>query len=106
MYCRQWQPNTIAPDVGAVCRCKAMAGLRRSRRGLHTQTRLSSLLRLNLVSSLKTTWFHSAAVQFPLARHHSKQRSRCLCVKGSTRNGRRDPKCPQPSYGSRRHMGP
>ncbi|GFV23448.1 e3 ubiquitin-protein ligase RNF13 [Trichonephila clavipes] len=57
--------HAITPAVGAVCRCKAKAGLRRSPRGLHTRTRLSSLLRLNLDSSLKTTWFHSAAIQFP-----------------------------------------
>ncbi|GFW29658.1 uncharacterized protein TNCV_3935261 [Trichonephila clavipes] len=76
-------PHTISPGLGAVCRCKANARLRRSPRGLHTQARLSSLLD----SSLKTTWFHSAAVQFPRALHW-------LGVKGSTRNGRRDPKCP------------
>ncbi|GFY20137.1 uncharacterized protein TNCV_2148301 [Trichonephila clavipes] len=82
-------PHTITPAVGVVCRCKAKAGLRRSPWGLHTRTRLSSLLRLNLDSSLKTTWFHSAAVQFPRARHHSKRR-----IKGSSRNGLCDPKCP------------
>ncbi|GFT08765.1 uncharacterized protein TNCV_663131 [Trichonephila clavipes] len=87
-------PHTITPAVGAVCRCKAKAGLRRSPRGLHTRTRLSSLLRLNLDSSLKTTWFHSAAVQFPHVRHHSKRRRRWVDVKGSSRNGCRDPKCP------------
>ncbi|GFS59050.1 uncharacterized protein TNCV_69481 [Trichonephila clavipes] len=76
-----------------VCRCKAKAGLRRSLRDLHTGTRLSSFLRLNLDSSLKTTWFHSAAVQFPRARHHSKRRRRWVGVKGSTHNRRRDPKC-------------
>ncbi|GFX25120.1 uncharacterized protein TNCV_2752951 [Trichonephila clavipes] len=37
---------------------------------------------INLDSSLKMTWFHSAAVQFPRVWHHSKRR------------GRRDPKCP------------
>ncbi|GFW85148.1 uncharacterized protein TNCV_3248881 [Trichonephila clavipes] len=31
---------------------------------------------------------------FPRARHHSKQRRRWVDVKGSTRNGHRDPKCP------------
>ncbi|GFX96591.1 uncharacterized protein TNCV_1442651 [Trichonephila clavipes] len=86
--------HTIAPAVGAVCLCKAKAGLRRSPWGFHTRTRLSSLLRLNLDSSLKTTWFHSAAVQLPRAWHHSKRRRRWVGVKGSTRNGRRDPKCP------------
>ncbi|GFV00125.1 e3 ubiquitin-protein ligase RNF13 [Trichonephila clavipes] len=91
--------HTIPPTVGAVCRCKAKTGLRRSLRGHHTRTRLSSLLRLNLDSSLKTTWFHSAAVQFPRARHHSKRRHRWVGVKGSRRNGRRDPKCP-----SARHL--
>ncbi|GFX01095.1 uncharacterized protein TNCV_4580611 [Trichonephila clavipes] len=45
-------------------------------------------------SSLKTTWFHTAAVQFPSAWQHSKRRRRRLGVKGSTRNGRHDPKCP------------
>ncbi|GFX19836.1 DUF4817 domain-containing protein [Trichonephila clavipes] len=65
-----------------------------SPRGLRTRTRLSSLLRLNLDSSLKTTWFHSAAVQFPRVCHHSKRRHRWVGVKGNARNGRRDPKCP------------
>ncbi|GFU91515.1 uncharacterized protein TNCV_2542831 [Trichonephila clavipes] len=82
------------PVAGAVCRYKVKAGLRRSPRGPHTKTRLSSLLTLNLDSSLKTIWFHSTAVQFPHAWHHSKQRHRWVGVNGCTRNGRRDPKCP------------
>ncbi|GFX49890.1 uncharacterized protein TNCV_1031411 [Trichonephila clavipes] len=69
-------PHTITPAVGAVCRCKEKAELRCSPRSLHTRTRLSSLLRLNLDSSLKTSWFHSAAVQLPRAGHHSKRRHR------------------------------
>ncbi|GFU98755.1 uncharacterized protein TNCV_1214711 [Trichonephila clavipes] len=40
------------------------------------------------------TWFNSAAVQFPRVQHHSKRKHRWVGVKGSTRNGRRDPKCP------------
>ncbi|GFT23359.1 uncharacterized protein TNCV_2016441 [Trichonephila clavipes] len=87
-------PHTITPAVGAVCHCKAKAGLRRFPRDIHTRTRLSLLLRLILDSSLKKTCFHSAAVQFPPARHHSKRRRLWVGVKGSTRNGRRDPKCP------------
>ncbi|GFW93756.1 uncharacterized protein TNCV_4220371 [Trichonephila clavipes] len=77
-----------------VCRCKAKARMRlmRSPRGL--RTRLSSLLRLNLDSALKTTWFYSAAVQFPRAWHRSKRKCRWEGVKGSTLNGRNDPKCP------------
>ncbi|PRD36599.1 UNVERIFIED_CONTAM: hypothetical protein NCL1_08181 [Trichonephila clavipes] len=67
--------------------------------GLHIRTRLSSLLRLNLDSSLRTNWSHSTAVQFPRARHHSKRRRRWVGVKGSTRNGCRDPKFP-----SARHL--
>ncbi|GFT28234.1 uncharacterized protein TNCV_645721 [Trichonephila clavipes] len=86
-------PHTITRAVEAVCRCKAKAGLSRSPRGLPTRTRLSSLLRLNLDSSLKTTWFHSAAVQSPRARQHSKRRRRRVGVKGSLRNGCRDSKC-------------
>ncbi|GFW82049.1 uncharacterized protein TNCV_771781 [Trichonephila clavipes] len=65
-----------------------------SPRGLHTQTPLSSLLKWNLDYSLKTTCFHSAAVQFLRAGHYSKRRCRWVGVKGSTRNGRRDSKCP------------
>ncbi|GFY01197.1 uncharacterized protein TNCV_5076641 [Trichonephila clavipes] len=38
--------------------------------------------------------FHSAAVQFSRAWHHSKRRRRWLGNKGSTCNGRSDPKCP------------
>ncbi|PRD36758.1 UNVERIFIED_CONTAM: hypothetical protein NCL1_07537 [Trichonephila clavipes] len=95
-------PHSITPAVKAVCLFNAKAGLRRVPRGLHTRTRMSSLVRLNLVSSLKTTWFHFAAVQFHRARHHSNRRHRWVGVKGSIRNGRRDPKCPSvqaPSYG-------
>ncbi|GFX38768.1 uncharacterized protein TNCV_4748381 [Trichonephila clavipes] len=92
-------PHTITPAVGAVCRCKAKAGLRRQPRVLYIRTRSPSLLRLNLDSSLKTIWFHFAAVQFSLARHHPKRRGRWVGIKGSTRNGRRDPKCP-----SARHL--
>ncbi|KFM63220.1 hypothetical protein X975_25019, partial [Stegodyphus mimosarum] len=87
-------PHTITPAVGAVCRCAAKTGLRRSPRALHTRTRLSSLPRLNQDSSLKTTWFHSAAVQFPRAGYVSKRRRRWVGIKGSTRNGHRDANCP------------
>ncbi|KFM59794.1 hypothetical protein X975_02288, partial [Stegodyphus mimosarum] len=86
--------HTITPAVGAMCLCTAKAGLRRSPRALHTRTPLSSLPSMNLDSSLKTTWFHSDAVQFPRARHHSKRRRRWVGLKSSTRNGRRDTKCP------------
>ncbi|GFS85077.1 uncharacterized protein TNCV_4222661 [Trichonephila clavipes] len=87
-------PHTITPAVGVVCRCKAKAGLRRSPQGFHTRTRLSSQLTLNLDLWLKTTWFHSATVQFPRARQRYKRRRRWVDVEGSTRNGRRNPKCP------------
>ncbi|GFU24733.1 uncharacterized protein TNCV_793631 [Trichonephila clavipes] len=40
------------------------------------------------------TNFHSAAVLFPRVWHHSKRRRRWVGVKGSTRNGCHDPKCP------------
>ncbi|GFV63191.1 hypothetical protein TNCV_2077231 [Trichonephila clavipes] len=43
-------PHTIASAVGVMCRCKVKVGLRRSPRGLHTRTQLSSLLRLDLDS--------------------------------------------------------
>ncbi|GFU26390.1 uncharacterized protein TNCV_2507081 [Trichonephila clavipes] len=45
-------------------------------------------------ASLKIIWFHSIAVQFPRARHPYKRRRRWVGVKGSTRDGCRDPKCP------------
>ncbi|GFS62264.1 uncharacterized protein TNCV_5031411 [Trichonephila clavipes] len=80
-------PHTITPAVGVGCRCKAKGGLKHSQRGLHTPTRLSSPLRLNLDSSLKTIWFHSTAVQFSRARHQSKRRRRWVGIKSSTRNG-------------------
>ncbi|GFW15865.1 uncharacterized protein TNCV_4431391 [Trichonephila clavipes] len=87
-------PHTITPTVRAVCRCTAKAGLRHLSQGLHTRTRLSSLLRWKLDSSLKTTWFHSTVVQFLRVWHHSKRRLRWMGVKRSTRNGHHDPKCP------------
>ncbi|GFS97360.1 uncharacterized protein TNCV_1825071 [Trichonephila clavipes] len=86
-------PHTITPAVGAVCRCQAKAGLKRSPRGLHTRTRLPSLVRLNLESSMKTTWINSTSSQFPRERHYSKRRRRWVGVKGITCNGRHDPKC-------------
>ncbi|GFT61789.1 uncharacterized protein TNCV_3862231 [Trichonephila clavipes] len=86
-------PHTITPAVGLVCLCKAKTGLRRSSWGLRTRTRLPSLLRLSL-ESLMTTWFHSAAVQFPHAWHHSKRMHQWVGLKGSTRNRCRDPKYP------------
>ncbi|GFX53358.1 uncharacterized protein TNCV_2945981 [Trichonephila clavipes] len=49
---------------------------------------------IDLDLSLKTNWFNSTAVQFPRTQHHSKRRRGWVGVKGSTRNGRRDPKCP------------
>ncbi|GFV03308.1 uncharacterized protein TNCV_4019051 [Trichonephila clavipes] len=55
---------------------------------------MSSLLRMNLDSSLKTTWFHSAAFQFHRAWYHYKRRRRWVGVKGSTSYGYRDPNCP------------
>ncbi|GFU49448.1 uncharacterized protein TNCV_2308171 [Trichonephila clavipes] len=87
----------MPPAVGAVCCRKAKAGLGVHHGVLHIRTRLSPLQRLNLDSSLKTTWLHSAAVQFPLARHHSELRHRLVDVMCSTRNGRCDPKCPSAS---------
>ncbi|GFV45310.1 uncharacterized protein TNCV_2037631 [Trichonephila clavipes] len=62
------------PAEEVVCSCKAKAGWRRSPRALHTRTRLSSLLILNLDSLLKTTWYHFTSVQSPRAQHHSKRR--------------------------------
>ncbi|GFU90182.1 uncharacterized protein TNCV_3873861 [Trichonephila clavipes] len=88
------EPYSITPAVGVVCRCKANAGLRRSPWGLRTRKRLSSLLRLNLDSSLKMTWFHSTAVQFHRVRHHFKRGCQWVGFKGSTRNGCHKPKCP------------
>ncbi|GFV28740.1 uncharacterized protein TNCV_3986901 [Trichonephila clavipes] len=49
---------------------------------------------MNLDSSLKTMWFHSVTVQSRRARHHSKWKRRWVGVIGSTRNGRRDTRCP------------
>ncbi|GFS68989.1 hypothetical protein TNCV_4570081 [Trichonephila clavipes] len=50
-------PYTITPVVGVVRHCTVKTGLRRSPRGLHTRTRFSSLPKLNMDSSLKTTQF-------------------------------------------------
>ncbi|GFX49286.1 uncharacterized protein TNCV_3334041 [Trichonephila clavipes] len=90
--------HTITSAVGAVYSCKAKTGLRHSPWGLHTRTRLSSILRLNPNSSLKTSWFHSAIVQFPRAWHYTKRWPRWVGVKGSTRNGHRDSKCPSARF--------
>ncbi|GFW40704.1 hypothetical protein TNCV_4527931 [Trichonephila clavipes] len=89
MYCRQWHP---IPSHQLSERCAAVKQLRRSPRSLLIRTRLSSMLRLNMDSSLKTSCFHSAVVEFTPAQHHSKRRSRCVGIKDNTRNGRSDPK--------------
>ncbi|GFX36941.1 uncharacterized protein TNCV_1174431 [Trichonephila clavipes] len=87
-------PHIITPAVGVVCCCKAKVRLRRLPPGFHTRTRLSSLVRLNLDSSLKMSWFPSTAVQFPRAWHHSKRSQRWVGAKGSALNRLSDPKCP------------
>ncbi|GFT86115.1 uncharacterized protein TNCV_3257201 [Trichonephila clavipes] len=67
-------PHTITPVVRTVSLCAVKAGLKRSPRGHHARTRLSLLPKLNLDSSLKTTWFHLVAVQSLRAQSHSKQK--------------------------------
>ncbi|GFT95351.1 uncharacterized protein TNCV_3326341 [Trichonephila clavipes] len=94
-YCSQWHSIPSHQLWERYFAVKQMQDLRRSPRCLHTRTRLSLLLRLNQDLSLKTTWFHSAAVQLHRAWHHSKRRRRSVGVKGSTRNGRSYPKCPR-----------
>ncbi|PRD29275.1 UNVERIFIED_CONTAM: hypothetical protein NCL1_29899 [Trichonephila clavipes] len=47
-----------------------------------------------ITPTVGVTWFHSAAVLFPRARHDSKRKHRWVGFKGSTNNRRRDPKCP------------
>ncbi|GFX81156.1 uncharacterized protein TNCV_1911481 [Trichonephila clavipes] len=78
-------PHTITSAVGAVCRCNENAGLRRSPSGVHKRTRSSSLLRLNL-----DDLDHCSPVSSCVAQ----RRRRWMGVKGSTRNGCLDPKCP------------
>ncbi|GFW63291.1 hypothetical protein TNCV_3477071 [Trichonephila clavipes] len=100
-------PHTITPTVGAVCLCKTKAGLRRSPRGLHSRTRLPSLLRLNLYSSLKTTWFNSLQSSILV-----RDTTRSECV-DDWRQGQQTSWRPlsqmsfsqAPSHGSRRHRG-
>ncbi|GFV80635.1 uncharacterized protein TNCV_4617971 [Trichonephila clavipes] len=54
---------------------------------------ISGLGRLRKGSnSVETVLWHPC--RFPHARHRSKRSLRWMGVKGSTRNGRRDPKCP------------
>ncbi|GFX12342.1 uncharacterized protein TNCV_63881 [Trichonephila clavipes] len=86
------EPHTIITAVGAVYGCKAKAGLKRSPRGLHTNT-IAITAEIESGSSLKMTWFYFTAVQFPQARHHSKRRRRWVSIKGSTLNWSRDFKC-------------
>ncbi|GFS54384.1 uncharacterized protein TNCV_4808831 [Trichonephila clavipes] len=87
------EPHTITVALRVVCRCKAKARLRRLPRDPHTRTRLSSLLKWNLDSSLQTAWYHSVAVQSHRARHQSKQRRRWVGVIGRAQNGSRDTRC-------------
>ncbi|GFV43729.1 uncharacterized protein TNCV_1271021 [Trichonephila clavipes] len=84
-------PHTITPDVGVVSCCKAKVGLWRSARGLHTRKRLSSLLRLNLDSSLGSIPLQSS---FLVHGTTPKGGFQWVAFKSSTRNGRHDPKCP------------
>ncbi|GFX06468.1 uncharacterized protein TNCV_3017021 [Trichonephila clavipes] len=78
-------------SLGAVCRCQAKAELRRSPRDLYTIVITAQI-------ELKTTWFHSAYVQYPRARHHSRRKRRWVGINGSTRNGRRVTKCPSAKH--------
>ncbi|GFW67598.1 uncharacterized protein TNCV_3392691 [Trichonephila clavipes] len=62
-------PHVITPAVGAVCRCKAKAGLRRSPRGLHTRTRfvITAEIESGFVAKDHLVPFHCSPV-------HSKRR--------------------------------
>lgn len=55
--------NTNTPLLRTMYRRKPKAGLRCSPRGLHTRTRLSSLSKIKLDSSLKTILYHLVASQ-------------------------------------------
>ncbi|GFX27668.1 transposable element Tcb2 transposase [Trichonephila clavipes] len=82
-------PHTLTPAVGAVSRCKTKTGLRRSPRGLHTQTRLSSLPRL-FVAKDDLVPFRCISVSSCVAPLQTE-----ASIDGRQgRNGRRDPKCP------------
>ncbi|GFW70844.1 uncharacterized protein TNCV_3365941 [Trichonephila clavipes] len=87
--------HTITP-AGVVCHCKVKTELRNSLRNLHIRTRLSSLFKLNLDSSLIyiTTCFYSVAIPSRRALHQPKRRHRWVGVIGSTHNGYRDTRCP------------
>ncbi|GFX43399.1 hypothetical protein TNCV_4874191 [Trichonephila clavipes] len=100
-------PHTIILVMGAMCEEKA--GLRRSPRGLPTRKRLSSRLRLNLDSSLKTTFlpFRCSPVSSCVAPPQTE-------ASMGGRQGQHTKSVPRsqisfsqaPSYGSRRHRGP
>ncbi|GFT97613.1 e3 ubiquitin-protein ligase RNF13 [Trichonephila clavipes] len=61
--------HTITPAVGTVCRCKAKAGLSRSPQPPYTNT-IVITAEVESGFIVKITLFHSAAFQFPRARHH------------------------------------
>ncbi|GFV76720.1 uncharacterized protein TNCV_4729401 [Trichonephila clavipes] len=86
------QNPTITPAVLAVCRCKAKAELKRLPQGLHTRTRLSSLLNRNL--SLKTTWFYSTAHLCFLLRGTTPNEGVHGWASKAARVMGADPKCP------------
>ncbi|GFY28741.1 uncharacterized protein TNCV_3441081 [Trichonephila clavipes] len=81
--------HTTTPAVGTVCHCKAKAGLRRSPRDLHTRTRLSSLLRLNLDSRVAK----DDLLQSSFLVRGTTPNGQVDGRQGSARNGCRDPKC-------------
>ncbi|GFW68549.1 histone-lysine N-methyltransferase SETMAR [Trichonephila clavipes] len=72
--------SSFTPAVGAVCRCKAKSKGRIEvfNHGVspHTNTIVITAEIESGFASLKMTWFHFTAVQFPHARQNSKRRHR------------------------------
>ncbi|GFW91203.1 uncharacterized protein TNCV_3301791 [Trichonephila clavipes] len=86
--------HTITPAVGAVCRCKAKAGLRCSPRRLLTRTRIviTAEIKSGFVAKDDLVSFLGNQVSSCVA--DSKRRCRWAGVKDNTRIGCRDPECP------------
>ncbi|GFX13430.1 HTH_Tnp_Tc3_2 domain-containing protein [Trichonephila clavipes] len=92
-----WDAQLTVPNDFRYAGLETHLGIEQAKKGMgsiHTNTIVITAEIEFGFASLKTTWFHSAAVQFPRARHHSKRRYWWVGVKGSTYNGRSDPKCP------------
>ncbi|GFU36296.1 uncharacterized protein TNCV_559331 [Trichonephila clavipes] len=93
LYCRKMVPGSRCMS-GNTCGCRMSWTYRWAVMVPRINTRGDRVLYAMPPHTIKLAVGAVCRCEFPRAWHHSKLRCRWVRVKGSTRNGRRDTKCP------------